>query len=706
MKICALALFPLAVLPTLLHAQTIPRSSEVEAGALAPVTITGSGSAERRWRSSTTVDEIDGRELRDGQLQINLSEGLARVPGLVLRNRENYAQDLQISIRGYGARSTFGVRGVRLFVDGIPASAPDGSGQAANFPLGSADRIEVVRGPFSSLYGASSGGAILLYTEDGGRPGEIRTGVAAGANGLWRLSTQVTGQTGTVEAPGWSYTLDVGKFATDGARPLSEASRSTANVKLSRAHDGGRTTLLFNRQISFALDPQGLSRAQFDADPGQTTPQAIQFNTRKSVSQTQVGLAWDQALGNGHKIELMGYTGQRRVIQFQSIPPATQIGVAGSSGGVIDLDRDYMGFNARWRLQREWQGGQFDLSAGLAGDRQTDQRRGYENFVGPAASRTLGVLGALRRDESNRATTLDPYVRASWQKEDWTLESGMRHVNARYASSDMFLVNGDQSGNVKFSGYLPVVGARVQLTPSLQAFTSLGRGLETPTLNETAYRSGGAAGLNTNLNASSSTSAEIGLRGRAAAGLWNATLFDIRTADEIVSAGTTDGRAIFTNGGSTNRQGLEFSGEYALGEVTLSTAYTYLRARYGGGTASIPAGNRMPGIPEHQFFGQVAWAPALASSIGGVFNLEARHTGRVFVNDLNSDAAAGYTLFSLGARFEQTTGAWTWREFLRVDNATDKKYAGSVIVNDGNGRFFEPGLGRSFSAGLELSRRF
>jgi iron complex outermembrane receptor protein len=253
---------------------------------------------------------------------------------------------------------------------------------------------------------------------------------------------------------------------------------------------------------------------------------------------------------------------------------------------------------------------------------------------------------------------------------------------------------------------LPVIGARWLLTPQLQAFASVGRGLETPTLNEAAYRSDGVSGLNTELNASRSTSAEIGLRGRNAAGLWNATLFEIRTRDEIVSAGTIDGRTTFANGGSTKRQGLELSAEYGLGDVTLSTAYTYLRARYGSGTASIPAGNRMPGLPQHQLFAQVAWAPAVASSIGGVFVAEARHTGRVFVNDLNSDAVAGHTLFSLGARFEQSTGAWTWREFIRVDNLTNKKHAGSVIVNDGNSRFFEPGQRRSLSAGVELSRRF
>lgn len=152
--------------------------------------------------------------------------------------------------------------------------------------------------------------------------------------------------------------------------------------------------------------------------------------------------------------------------------------------------------------------------------------------------------------------------------------------------------------------------------------------------------------------------------------------------------------------------GPELSAEYGLGDVTLSSAYTYLRARYGSGGATTPAGNRMPGLPEHQLFAQLAWAPGFASGVGATFTGEVRHTGRVFVDDLNSDAGAGHMLFSLGARFEQKLDAWTWREFIRVDNLIDKKHAGSAIVNDGNGRFFEPGQRRALSAGVELSRRF
>ena len=697
------------------QAQSVNDSAAVaDAGALSPVVVSAERSGGGVWRGAASVDVVSGDELREGQAQVNLSESLGRVPGLVIRNRQNYAQDLQISVRGYGARATFGVRGVRLFVDGIPASAPDGSGQAANFPLGSADRVEVVRGPMAALYGASSGGALLLYTEDGQRPAQWRTGVVAGSDGLWRASTQVTGQTGTAQAPGWSYALDVSGFATDGTRPQSAADRSTANMKLSRSHDGGRTVLVFNRHSSSALDPQGLSRAEFDANPDQTNAGALSFNTRKTVSQTQLGLAFEQALGGGHKLELMGYGGQRQVVQYQSITTGAQV-PAGSSGGVIDLDRDYCGWNARWRHDREWQGGRLSLSAGVASDLQSDTRKGYENFIGA----TLGVQGKLRRDEVNRAQTLDPYVQAEWRTQDLTLMGGLRQTRTEYESTDRYVVgsNGNDSGNKDYTATLPVMGVRWQWSPSVQAFASIGKGYEIPTLNEVAYRSGGVSGFNTQLNAARSTSAELGLRGRADQMRWSATAFDIRTDDEIVVQNNTGGRTTFQNAGRTLRQGLELAGEWRTGPVTFTTAYTWMRANYQDAfmtctsagcpnatpQVQVPQGNQIPGLPKQQLFAQAAWDTGWA---GSKVTLDARHVGRVMVNDLNTDAAAAHTLFNLGIQFKQERGDWTLKEFVRLDNLSDQKHAGSVIVNDGNGRFFEPGAGRKLMLGLEAQRRF
>lgn len=698
-------------LPCLTHAQTPVADAD---SALQPVVITGSVADRQRWLAPASIDVLDGSELRDGQLQINLSEGMGRVPGLVIQNRNNYAQDLQISLRGAGARATFGVRGVRLFVDGIPASAPDGQGQAANFPLGSAEHIEVIRGPYSALYGPSSGGVIALTTEDGGVPATWRTGLAVGADRLWRLSTQANGRTGD---GGIHYGIDLSTFQTAGLRPQSAADRGTANVKLSRPTEVGRWVFLFNRQTGNALDPLGLSRTELDADPDQTTSTASLFNTRKSVSQTQLGLAWQHRLGGGHRVELIGYRGERGVVQFQSIPAATQL-AATSPGGVIDLDRAYWGLNARWRFDARYDTGRMTLVAGLSLDRQDEVRRGFNNFTGSAASPTaLGVLGLLRRDETNRASTLDPYAQLEWETAGWTLSAGVRQSNVRYTSADRFVQPGnpDDSGAVRYSATLPVLGLRHQLAPGLQAFVSAGRGFETPTLNETAYQASGASGLNTRLAPSRSHSAEAGLRGRHGGATWTATVFEAQTDNEIVVLSNTGGRASFQNAGRSRRQGAELSGEVHWGALGLATAYTWLDATYRDAfrtcsaatcttpNLTVPAGNRLPGIPRQQLWLQLAWQPF---GVGSTYTLEARHVGAVPVNDRNSDAAAAYTVVNLAARFQQDHGPWQFRQFLRLDNATDRRHVGSVIVNEGNGRFFEPAPGRNLSAGLEWVRRF
>ena len=676
--------------------------------ALQPVVITGSATDQQRWRAPASIDVVDGSELRDGQLQINLSEALGRVPGLVIQNRQNYAQDLQISIRGAGARASFGVRGVRLFVDGIPASGPDGQGQAANFPLGSAERIEVIRGPYSALYGSSSGGVIALTTQDGGVPATWRTGFAAGADGLLRLSTQATGQSGGVH-----YGLALSTFSTDGLRPQSAADRSTANLKLSRPYDDGRVVLLFNRLSDNALDPLGLSRTEFDADPYQTTPAARSLNTRKSTSQTQLGVAWQHRLGGGHSMEWMAYGGERAVVQFQAIPVGTQQ-APGSPGGVIDLDRGYWGWNARWRFDQQLAEGRLTLVAGLAADRQDDLRRGFNNFTSPT---TLGVQGTLRRDETNRATTLAPYAQAEWDSADWTWSAGIRHTQVRFRSNDRFIAPGnpDDSGASRYSGSSPVLGVRWRLADHLQAFASAGIGFETPTLNEAAYQASGASGLNTRLTPSRSQNLEMGLRARHGNAAWTATVFSTRTRDEIAVLSNSGGRASFQNVGRSLRQGLELAGDLQWGALHVSSAFTYLDATYRDPfltcasapcttpNLAIPAGNRLPGIPRQQAYLQLAWQPLGASS---TFTLEARHTGAVLVNDRNSDTAAATTVLNLGARFQQDHGPWQFRQFVRLDNATGRRYAGSVIVNEGNGRFFEAAQGRNASVGLELVRRF
>ena len=665
-------------------------------GALAPVVVRGSRAGADRWRSPASLEVVGGDELRDGRPQVSLAEGLGRVPGLAVRDRQNFAQDLQLSVRGFGSRASFGVRGLRLYVDGIPASTPDGQGQTSHFPLGAAERIEVLRGPFAALYGASAGGVLSLYTEDGRWPGEWRAGFAAGSDGLWRLSTQVLGRTAPPEQPGWGYALSLGGFTTDGARAQSSATQGTANLKLTRHGADQRLTLLFNSHASRADDPLGLSRAEFDADPQQTTPNALRFDTRKSVQQTQLGAAWERRLNAEQRLELMGWWGQRGVWQYQAIPPAAQSAPT-SAGGVIDLDRTYGGAHARWRLTRDLgDDATLALAAGLAFGRQNEQRHGYENFIGER----LGVRGRARRDEANVARSVEPFVQAEWHRPAWTLSGGLRWSRVRFSSRDRYVApgNGDDSGRVRYSGLSPVLGARLQLAESVQAFGSVGRGFETPTLNEAAYSPTAQAGLNRELAASRHRSAELGLRGRHDWGGWTATLFDVRTEREIVPALSQGGRTSFRNAGRTRRHGLELSLDAELGAVTLTGAATLMRARFRDGEA-----RRIPGTARRQLMTELAWQPGWAQ--GGRFGLEARHVGRVAVDDANRDFAGAATVLALTARHDITRGAWRLQPFVRIDNLTDRRHAGSVIVNEANGRFFEPAPGRSVFVGLELRGR-
>jgi iron complex outermembrane receptor protein len=708
----ALTLLGSCLAPMLASAQAldrVPRDHNV----LQPVVITGTTPARRLWLSPATVDAVDADEVHNGQLQVNVSESLGRVPGLLIQNRQNYAQDLQISVRGYGARSTFGVRGVRLFVDGIPASAPDGQGQAANFPLGITERIEVVRGPFAALYGSSAGGVITLYTAEGQAPASLQAGVAAGADGTRRASTQAQGRVGSL-----NYALDASSFANDGLRPQSSARRNTDYLKLSYPYEDGRLVATVSHQTGTAQDPLGQSRTEFAANAYQTTLAARMFDTRKSFDQAQLGAAWEHRLGNGQRLELMGYVGRRAVIQHQAIPVAAQSS-ATSPGGVIDLERSYGGINARWRVDRDWGSGRLTASLGVASDRQNEWRRGFENFTGTATAPTQsGVTGRLRRDERNTASTLDPYAQIEWESAVWTLAAGLRESRVRMASSDHYVApgNADDSGSSDYTGTMPVLGLRYRLTETLQAYASTGLGFETPTMNEVAYQASGASGLNSRLQASRSRNSEMGLRSRHADSAWAATVFHIRTDNEIAVLSNTGGRSTFQNAGGSLRQGLELSAESKLGGgVSLTAALTLMDATYSESfktcasspcatpTLTIPAGNRIPGVAGRSLFAQLAWEP---KKLPGVYTMEARHMGPIAANDTNSEQTDAYTVLNLGARFVQTSGAWQVSEFLRIDNVANRVYAGSVIVNEGNGRYFEAAAGRSLFAGVTFLRRF
>jgi len=706
---------PFACLALLLCGSAQVQAQVAQAPAsLERVVVSATRSEAQDFDVPASISRVDGDEARDRRAQVNISESLGAVPGLLARDRQNYAQDVQISVRGFGARASFGIRGVRLYVDGIPATLPDGQGQISHVELGSLGRIEVLRGPFSALYGNSAGGVINVFTEDGVGPPRLDLSVASGSDGLRRVNSRLSG---ALDGPKhFSYVLSTSQFDTEGYREHSQARRRLGNLKLSlRPDEASKLTLIANSvALPIAQDPLGLSRAQFEANPRGVDPSALSFNTRKTMDQTQLGLVYERQLDDSNGLMAMVYGGHRNTEQFQAIPVATQKNPL-HPGGVIDLARDYRGADLRWTLKTDWAGGPLQAVAGLAYDLLREDRRGYLNYVGGS----LGVLGDLRRKEINEVSSMDPYMQLSWQPAPrWTLNAGLRHSQVHFKSNDAYITasNPDDSGSADYSATLPVLGLLYALGPELHVYASAGRGFETPTLNELSYRPNGQSGLNFGLQAARSDSLELGLKAQGADwGQASLALFQTGTAQEIVTQSNVGGRASYQNAGRSRRLGLELAWRKSLPrDLQAQLAYTYLDAEYRDGFMScntspcatpnqaIAAGNKIPGIAKHALFASLNWAPPQGWRAG----LEARALSRVFVNDLNSDAAPGFGLLSANAGYLLKLGAWDLNAFVRVDNLFDQQVPGSVIVNEGNGRYFEPAPGRNWLASVSAGLSF
>ncbi|HEO1804636.1 TonB-dependent receptor family protein [Acinetobacter baumannii] len=643
----------------------------------------------------------------DSSSQVNLTEVVKGIPSLQIRNRENYAQDLQLSMRGFGARSTFGVRGIRLYVDGIPATMPDGQGQTSNIDLSSLDHVEVLTGPFSSLYGNSSGGTILTSTKEGQGKDSIELSYSGGSHDKSRAGLVLQGGAKGANEP--SYIISSSYFDTDGYREHSGAEKVLNNAKLSwNLDDGSKINWVTNYVKIHADDPQGLTHDQWNANPKQQVPFLKQFNVRKDIEQTQTGVTWSKPINDKNELYAMAYLGNRQVTQYQSIPKSTQDASINHAGGVIDFERNYYGADFRWTGKELLPN--TTLSVGVALDAMDEDRKGFENFNLVNGQPSYGVKGNLRRDEDNTLWNIDPYLQASWQfLPTWRLDTGVRYSNVHYKSEDNYLSNGDDSGKTDYDKVLPSVALSWQILPELMAYVSYAKGFETPTFTEMAYRPDGQSGFNFDITASTSDTYETGLKSQNQLGDFTLAVFQTKTKDDIVSAGNSNGRSTFRNADKTLREGVEFAWNKKLWRDLIATAsYSYLDATFDadipalGNIAQISSGNAIPGIAKNQAYASLAWQPS-HGLYGGV---DVQYMDKVYVNDTNSDAAPSYSVTSANVGYAWVMGDWKVNSFARVDNLFDKKYAGSVIVNDGNSRYFEPADGRNWSAGLRVIKQF
>ncbi|HBS7743522.1 TPA: TonB-dependent receptor [Klebsiella pneumoniae] len=697
----------LSVRHVALPALLLPLIAAAQAADEQTMVVTAAPTTVSELDTPAAVSVVNGDEMRQAAPRVNLSESLGVVPGLQVQNRQNYAQDLQLSIRGFGSRSTYGVRGLRIYVDGIPATMPDGQGQTSNIDIGSVDTIEVLRGPFSALYGNSSGGVINVTSQTGTQPPTVEASSYYGSFGTWHYGMKATGAVGDGSHAGdVDYTVSTNRFTTHGYRDHSGARKNLANARLGvRINDVSKLTLLLNSVDIKANDAGGLTADEWRDNPRQS-PRGDQYNTRKNTRQTQAGLRYERQLSAQDDLSVMMYAGERETTQFQSIPRAPQLKPS-HAGGVIDLTRHYQGIDTRLTHRGELLV-PVTLTAGLDYENMSERRKGYENFVMVNGAPQYGEQGALRRNERNLMWNVDPYLQTQWQLTDkLSLDAGVRYSSVWFDSNDYYITpgNGDDSGDASYHKWLPAGSLKYALTDAWNVYLSAGRGFETPTINELSYRSDNQSGLNFGLKPSTNDTVEIGSKTRIGNGLFTAALFQTNTDNEIVVDSSSGGRTSYKNAGKTRRQGMELGLDQQFGESwRLKAAWTWLDATYRTNVCDDAScnGNRIPGIARNMGYASFGYQPEQGWYAGS----DIRYMSDIMANDENTAKAPSWTVVGLTTGYKWSYGRMDMDLFGRIDNLFDREYVGSVIVNESNGRYYEPAPGRNYGIGLNLAWRF
>ena len=681
--------------------ETAP-SSDTGVLGLSPVVVTGSRVEHSSFNLPISINVVNAEQMQAGQPMVNASESLARVPGIVAPNTSRFSSDQLISSRGFGARSGFGIRGIRLYADGVPQTMPDGQGQLSTFSLSSAERMEVMRGPFSALYGNSSGGVIQIFTRDGRGSPRATASAYGGSFGTWRADLQAEG-----ESSGLGYLIDASRYESEGYRDHNAVRRDQVNSKLTwqLSEQTKAILVLSGLDQPYNQDPQGLTRAQFETDRHQIQSDAIKYNTGGNKSQTQGGLNLEHRLTNEDALQAVVWTGIRQTMTRGSTAFNAAAVIKGS-GGIGYIDRDFAGTDVRWSHEAITPTGPLTLTLGLTYETMKDVRTGYEN--------NLGSQGVLRRDEDNLAFSSGQYLQAEWDLgKNWTLSGGVRRSQISYENRDRYIAssattsNPDDSGTASYENISPVLGLVYHLNPAVNLYANAGKGFDTPAFIELAYKANGASGLNFALQPSTSVNYEAGVKALVGHHTRiNLALFQISTDQEIVVDTSVAGRTVYANAGKTGRSGLELSIDSDLGNnVRTSLAYSLLDARFDesfrSSSTTISSGNQIAGTPRTTLYGELAWKhPASGFSTA----IEARYSDKVYVDDQNSDAAAAYTLVNWRGGFEQHLGGVHFSEFLRIENVMDKNYVGGVLVNSTTP--FAPAPGRNYLLGVSARVAF
>lgn len=633
-------------------------------------------------RSPVSVAVLNVDKIRDISQQNSLQDYISTVPGVFSLNANNFAQDLRISIRGFGARAAFGIRGIKLIVDGIPETTPDGQGQLDNLTLNTIDKIEIVKGSSSVLYGNASGGVIHIETEENVDKSNIEGGVVFGSYGLQQYNLK----------GGWStdqtrLLLSGNHHKTNGYRDQSGMKSSSFGGKF--IHDfknEARLKLLFNYTNSpQADDPGGLNSDLVSENRRQARDRNIMFNTGEAISQTKIGSHFEMPLSENFDLTSYGFFSTRN---FEGLLPF-------EFGGLIQLDRFYWGIGSSLQSTIIKNNAVYKSKIGFDVARQSDDRQRFRNLDGQQGDMTLSQI------ESFNNIGLYSLNQSSIGKWDFSL--GFRWDNNSLFAEDRFLTNGDDSGDIKLSDLTLSLGANFSVSDQVSVYANFRESFETPSLSELSSNPSGTIGFNEDVKAQKAINSEIGLRHRFShQSVFELTVFHIDTENDLVPFEVEEfpDRTFFRNAGSTNRTGIEVALQYQMTKaLSLNANYAYSNFNYDEYTANGNElnGNQLPAIPKH-------YTSTILQFDNGKFQmqLQNRFIGELFTNDANSVVESGYQLldFRCGANLE--ISGKTIIPFFGINNMTNTIYNDNIRINAFGSRFFEPGPERNFYGGLRF----
>jgi iron complex outermembrane receptor protein len=687
---------------------------------LAPTVVTATRVETNSFDLPISIDVVEDKDIHNGNLAMSVAESLVRIPGITANDRSEMTQDTQITTRGFGARSAFGVRGIRLYIDGISLSSSDGISFPGSINLDNIKSIEVMRGPFSSLYGSSSGGVVQFLTADAPKNTEIKTSFMAGSFGTTKESIGIAGTEGDIQ-----YNLNTTAFNSSGYRDhsASHENESNAHLKINLQNDT-RIILLANHMDLHAQDPLGnigtatkttgpvpghldyITNTEYSifTDPSKSPSVASLDNTSVHKENTQIGITIQHDINQNNTINFINYTGHRINSQILS----TSTSYLNSRDSVYT--RDYFGNEINWINNGDIFNHNYTLTTGLVYGSTRDNREDLNGYAGVTGGdkQLPSAAVTIKRNEIDNASNLDEYLQGKLAiNKDIDFHFGARNTNVNYNVKNF--VTPSSSGGLHFSDTTSVLGAIWKVSPSANLYGNYGRGFETPTLTEIVYGTGGT-GSNYTLKPSTSDNYEIG----AKAFIFNNTkvnlaLFRTNTSNEIVITQATATYTVYGNSATTSRQGIEASIDSPLkNNFNLYGAYTYLDAQFdkqyqNGSNSYVNAGNRIPGTYRNQLYGEISWKYPEYNFTSA---LEARYMSKTFVNDVNSQFAPSYTVLNLRTGFQQIFNKWKFSEYFKINNLLDENYVAAVRINDFNSRFYEAAPTRNYLLGLSATYGF